>query len=109
MDRCECLNAPGTFNDGNFDPDENFLTAIINMMGCGPGMMLCTFVVLYSLIFQHVGYCFCKDNPEKEVDVRPDYFKNVLDLCPRNELNRYLSLLTHIGLVSIHHFNKVPM
>ena len=37
MDRCECLNAPGTFNDGNFDPDENFLTAMINMMGCSPG------------------------------------------------------------------------
>jgi len=72
IDRCECLNAPGTYNDGNFDPDENFLTAMINMMGCSP------------------GYCFCKDNPDKEVDVRPDYFKNVLDLCPRNELNRCL-------------------
>ena len=36
-----------------------------------------------------LGYCFCKDNPEKEVDARPQVFRIVQDLCPRGEINRY--------------------
>ena len=59
-----------------------------------------------------LGYCFCKDNPDREVDVRPDYFKNVLDLCPRNEINRYSSLVKHKYvdfLPNLCLFNKVPV
>merc|ERR1712027_101442 len=70
--KCECLNAVGTFTEGPFDPDEDPLQALITYVGCGP------------------GYCFCKDNPQKEVDVRPQLSSTVLDLCPRNELNRCL-------------------
>merc|ERR1711934_519712 len=70
--KCECLDAKGTFSDGPFDPDEDPINALITYVGCGP------------------GYCYCKDNPEKEVDIRPQLSSTVLDLCPRNELNRCL-------------------
>jgi len=71
IEKCECSNAPGKFTTGPFNPEENFL-ALLTYIGCSP------------------GYCFCKDNPEQEVDVRPDIYKNTLDLCPRNEINRCL-------------------
>ena len=38
----------------------------------------------------YLGYCFCKDAPEKEVDIRNQLFYNVLDLCDRNEIDRCL-------------------
>ena len=37
IEKCECLNAPGTFTSGPFDPEENFLTALLTYMGCSPG------------------------------------------------------------------------
>ena len=36
------------------------------------------------------GYCYCKDDPGTEVDVRPPIYRNILDLCPRNELEMCL-------------------
>ena len=35
--RCECLNAPGTFTDGPFDPKENVIGSLLTYAGCGPG------------------------------------------------------------------------
>ena len=72
IQRCECMNAPGTFSEGPFNPKDNLLGALITHLGCNP------------------AYCFCKDNPEKEIDIRPQFFSSFLDLCPRNELNRCL-------------------
>ena len=66
------MNAPGTFSKGPFNPEENLLGAIITHLGCNP------------------SYCYCKDDPEKEIDLRPQVFSSFLDLCPRNELNRCL-------------------
>ena len=37
IQKCECSNAPGTYTSGPFDPDENFLTALLTYMGCSPG------------------------------------------------------------------------
>ena len=72
IQRCECMNAPGTFSEGPFSPKDNLLGATITYLGCTP------------------AYCFCKNNPEKEISILPQYFYSFLDLCPRNELNRCL-------------------
>ena len=41
-------------------------------------------------VFLKLGFCFCKDAPEKEVDARPQVFKIIHDLCPKGEINRYV-------------------
>jgi len=72
IDKCECMHAPGTFTNGPFNPREDPIGAMINFVGCAP------------------GYCFCKDSPEKELDVRPQFFRAIQDLCPRHKLDRCL-------------------
>ena len=39
IEKCECLNSPGTFTNGPFDPDEDWLNALLTYMGCSPGKM----------------------------------------------------------------------
>ena len=36
------------------------------------------------------GFCFCKDAPNVEVDIRQQMIREVMDLCPRGEMNRCL-------------------
>jgi len=72
IEKCECMNAPGVFTKGPFDPRANPIGSLLTYAGCSP------------------GYCFCTDAPEKEVDARPQVFKIVHDLCPRGEINRCL-------------------
>ena len=35
--KCECLNAPGTFSEGPFDPKEEVIGSLLTYAGCGPG------------------------------------------------------------------------
>jgi len=72
IEKCECMNAPGTYSEGPFNPNEDLLGSIFAHLGCNP------------------SHCFCKNDIKKEVDIRPQYFKGFMDLCPRNELNRCL-------------------
>ena len=37
-----------------------------------------------------IGFCFCKDAPDVEVDIRMQMIRVVMDLCPRGEMNRCL-------------------
>ena len=37
-----------------------------------------------------IGFCFCKDAPDVEVDIRMQMIREVMDLCPRGEMNRCL-------------------
>ena len=37
VQRCECLNAPGTFTEGPFDPREEVIGSLLTYAGCGPG------------------------------------------------------------------------
>lgn len=53
-------------------PREEVIGSLLTYAGCGP------------------GYCFCKDAPEKEIDVRNQLFYDVLDLCEKNEIDRCL-------------------
>ena len=39
IEKCECLNSPGTFTNGPFDPDVDPLNALLTYMGCSPGKM----------------------------------------------------------------------
>jgi len=72
IERCECMNAPGTFSKGPFNPKEDLLGSIFAHLGCNP------------------SHCFCKDDNTTAVDIRPQYFKAFMNLCPKNELNRCL-------------------
>ena len=36
------------------------------------------------------GFCFCKDAPTVEIDVRQQFLKEVMDLCPRGRMDRCL-------------------
>ena len=36
------------------------------------------------------GFCYCKDAPDVEVDIRMQMIREVMDLCPRGEMNRCL-------------------
>ena len=75
IDRCECMNAPGTFSKGPFNPNGNIL--------------ILPFSVLAHLVC-NPSHCYCKDNPKKELDIRPQFFSSFIDLCPKNELDRCL-------------------
>ena len=37
VDRCECLNSPGTYTEGPFDPNKDPIDALITYVGCNPG------------------------------------------------------------------------
>ena len=37
VERCECLNAPGTFTEGPFDPKAEVIGSLLTYAGCGPG------------------------------------------------------------------------
>ena len=37
IERCECINAPGSFTDGPFNPKENLLSVMLTIVGCLPG------------------------------------------------------------------------
>jgi hypothetical protein len=43
--------------------------------------------IIYSIV---IGYCFCKDNPTKEVEAMPQVIKMIQDVCPKGEINRCL-------------------
>jgi len=72
VEKCECLNAPGTFYDGPFNFDNDLLGGIFTLAGCNP------------------GYCFCKGAPDVEVDIRQQIQKVIFDACPRGQMNRCL-------------------
>ena len=83
----------GTFTNGPFNPREDPIGAMINFVGCAPGNEETTpnshrFITYIVLSYALVGYCFCKDNPEEELDVRPQFFRAIQDLCPRHKLDR---------------------
>ena len=37
IEKCECMNAPGVFTEGPFDPRENPVGALLTYAGCSPG------------------------------------------------------------------------
>ena len=39
VERCECLNAPGTFTEGPFDPKAEVIGSLLTYAGCGPGKL----------------------------------------------------------------------
>ena len=45
-------------------------------------------VTLFNQYVFAPGFCFCKDDPEVQIDARPQFFSSVLDLCPKGEINR---------------------
>ena len=61
-------------------------------MGCNPGKwILCITHIYKQLIFVKIaGFCFCKDAPTVEVDVRQQFLKEVMDLCPKGKMDRCL-------------------
>ena len=84
----------GVFTEGPFDPREDPIGSLLTYAGCSPGKSMtiistCACNLNIDDAFFILGYCFCKDNPEKEVDARPQVFRIVQDLCPRGEINRY--------------------
>ena len=39
IEKCECMNAPGTYTNGPFDPSEDLLGVLLTIAGCGPGKL----------------------------------------------------------------------
>jgi len=72
FEKCECVHAPGNFTTGPFNFKDDLLGSLLTMMGCNP------------------GFCFCNDAKEIEVDIRDQALKEVMDLCPRGEMDRCL-------------------
>merc|ERR1739844_655355 len=72
IDRCECVHAPGNFTKGPISFKDDLLGSLITFVGCNP------------------GFCFCKDAPNVEVDIREHMLRAVMDLCPRGEMDRCL-------------------
>ena len=81
----------GVFTEGPFDPKKDPIGSLITYAGCLPGKIhkYLQFENIKNTLY-YSGYCFCKDDPKKEVDARPQMFKIALDLCPRGEINRYV-------------------
>ena len=44
----------------------------------------------YLIQIISLGFCFCNDAKEIEVDIRDQALKEVMDLCPRGEMDRCL-------------------
>ena len=88
IERCECINAPGSYTDGPFNPKDNLLGVMLTIVGCFPGKFKLTTIVHTAIPNYLLGYCFCKDDPTREIDVRNQFFAHVFDTCPRNEINR---------------------
>ena len=82
----------GNFSDGPFTFEENILGGLLTFLGCNPGEIheYDASYLAGDIYLSFSGFCFCKDAPNVEVDIRQQLIREVMDLCPRGEMNRCL-------------------
>ena len=112
IDRCECVHAPGrkeislkipltqlkftilttgTFTKGPISFKDDLLGSLITFMGCNPGKRSLLLIWIPNRLYSiFLGFCFCNNAPNVEVDVREHSLRAVMDLCPRGEMDRCL-------------------
>ena len=77
---------------GPFSKSEDFIGSLTNFVTCNPGKKFIlhnNFQRVHNVLINS-GFCFCKDAPDVEVDIRMQMVREVMDLCPRGEMDRCL-------------------
>ena len=81
----------GTFTKGPIRFKDDLMGSLLTFIGCNPGKLLRIHAFLLTLQWSIIsGFCFCKDAPTVEIDVRQQFLKEVMDLCPKGRMDRCL-------------------